>query len=82
MKKSEIIALIEQTAIAHHESEMLWFEYAKDAEDENTAKMYKRFAMEFNHKENALCDLLDKITGMEGHGVLLDESCKYMVTVI
>lgn len=82
MKKSEIIALIEQTAIAHHESEMAWFKYALNAEDENTAKMYKRFAMESHHKENALCDLLDKITGFGNHVVWLDEKCEYMVTVI
>lgn len=48
----------------------------------NTAKMYKRFAMEEHHKENALCDLLDKITGIENHVVCLDENCEYMVTVI
>lgn len=82
MKKSEIIALIEQTAIAHHEDEIMWSAHARLAENENTAKMYKRFAMESHHKESALCDLLDKITGIENHVVCFDENCDYMVTVI
>lgn len=82
MKKSEIIALIEQTAIANHESEIAWFGYAQDAEDEKTKELYMRFSAEQHHKESALCDLLDKITGFGNHAVVLDENCEYMITVI
>ena len=82
MKKSEIIALIEHMAIAHHESEITWFRYAQDAEDEKTESLYKRFAVEEYHKESALCELLDKITGIEGHTVGLNERCEYEIQVV
>ena len=82
MKKSEIIALIERMAIAHHESQMLWYGHAKDAENQNSKALYKGFALKEYYKETALCELLDKITGIEGHGVLLDENCEYEIQVV
>lgn len=82
MTNTEIINLIEHMVIAHHESEMLWFGYAKDAEDQKSEALYKKFAVEEYHKESALCEVLDKITGIEGHGVLLDENCEYEIRIV
>lgn len=82
MKKSEIIALIEHMAVAHHESQMTWFGYAQDAENQKSETLYKKFAVEEYHKESALCELLDKITGIDGHAVGLDERCEYEIQVV
>lgn len=54
MTNTEIINLIEHMAITHHESQMIWFGYAQDAEDQKTEALYKRFAVEENHKERVL----------------------------
>lgn len=82
MKNTEIINLIERMAIAHHESQMIWFGYAKDAEDQKSEALYKKFEVEEYHKESALCEVLDKITGIDGHAVGLDERCEYEIQVV
>ena len=82
MKKSEIIALIEQTAIKYHKDELDWFGYAWECEGSKEEKMYRRFADESYHKCNAMCKLLDEITGVNGHAVTLDERGEYQMVVI
>ena len=82
MKKAEIIALIEQTAIKYHKDEIDWFKHARECEDEKARKMYMRFSDEAYHKRNAMCLLLDEITGIIGHDVILDERCDYEIAVL
>ena len=82
MKKSEIIALIEKSAIDEHDSAITWFGYSKKAETEDLAEMYHRFYNEHYHRSSAMLDLIDKITGIEGHAVMLDENCEYAITVL
>ena len=54
MTNTEIINLIKHMAIAHHESQMLWYGHAKDTEDQNSKALYKGFALKEYYKETCI----------------------------
>lgn len=82
MKKSEIIALIEQTAIDEYDRAITWFGYSWKAETEDLADMYHKFYNEHYNRSQAILDLIDKITGIEGHVVELDANCEYVIGML
>ena len=81
MKKSEIIALIEQTAIKYHKDSIAWYKFARNQE-ECTQELYMKTHNQIHERENAMCELLDAITGVSGHVVLFDERCDYEIAVL